>query len=57
MKIRFMYSVSKSGLQLHNQEAILEVYGGLGQHGTPTPNQLLEPSTRFARGSVTRGDT
>jgi hypothetical protein len=47
MKIRFMFSVSKGAVQLHDQEAILEVDGGPGQHGTPTPNQLLEAERSF----------
>jgi hypothetical protein len=47
MKIRFMYSVSRGGVQLHDREAILEVDGGSGQHGTPTPSQLLEAKRAF----------
>jgi hypothetical protein len=46
MNIRFIYAVARGGVQLHDQEAILEVEGGR-EHGTPTPNQLLKAEHEF----------
>jgi hypothetical protein len=47
MKIRFIYSVSKGGVQLHDQEAILEVRGDADQDGRPSPRQLLKAEHEF----------
>jgi hypothetical protein len=47
MKIRFISSVSKGGVQLHDQETILDVDGDPGRDGAPTPNQLLRAEHAF----------
>lgn len=47
MKIRFVYAVLRGGVQLHDQEAVLEVEGDPHQHGRPSSNQLRTAERAF----------
>lgn len=41
------YCVLSGGVQLHDQEAILEVEGHPDRHGMPSPNQLFKAEQEF----------
>jgi hypothetical protein len=47
VKIRIPYCVLSGGVQLHDQEAILEVEGHPDRHGMPSPNQLFKAEQEF----------